>query len=174
MSSLGLQAGGAAASGIGSFFSAKTQQSNLDTQAILAETNARLAERTAQSAINQGQKQVGALTLKAGQLKGAQRARIAANGVDLGVGSAAELQASTDIMKDIDKNTIETNAIQSAWGYRSQAINYELQANTLRSSADAISPWGAGASSLLGSAGTVASSWYQMKKSGALDGTWLG
>ena len=128
MSGLGLgglflQIGGAASSAIGSYYSAATQKINLKTQANLADINARIAELGAQSALLQGQQQVGALTLNAGRLKSRQRAALAANGVDLGVGSAAEIQASTDIMKTIDANTLEANAVRTAWGMRTQATN---------------------------------------------------
>lgn len=165
------QIGGGVTSAIGGYFSAATQKATLKGQAAVADTNARIAELGAQSALLQGQQQVGALTLRAGQLKSSQRAAMAANGIDLGVGSAVELQASTDIMAQIDKNTIEANAVRSAWGYRTQAVNFQNEALTKRTTAGAISPFGAAAGSLLGSAGSVASSWYSLNKSGALKGT---
>ncbi|GAB3190775.1 virion core protein, T7 gp14 family [Hydrogenophaga aquatica] len=165
------QIGGGVTSAVGSYFSAATQRATLRGQAAVADTNAHIAELGAQSALLQGQQQAGALTLRAGQLKSSQRAAMAANGIDLGEGSAVELQASTDIMKEIDKNTIEANAVRSAWGYRTQAMNFQNEALTKRATAGAISPFGAATSSLLGSAGTVASSWYSLNKAGALKGT---
>ena len=165
------QIGGAATGAIGSYFSAATQKANLKGQAAVAEANARMAELSAQSALNQGQKKVGQLTLQAGQLKSRQRVSLAANGIDLGVGSAAELQASTDIMAEIDKNTIETDATYAAWGIRTQATNYQNEALMARSAAGAISPGMSAFSSLLGSAGSVASSWYKYNKNGDLKGT---
>ena len=64
MSGLGLgglflQIGGAASSAIGSYYSAATQKINLKTQANLADINAKIAELGAQSALLQGQQQVG-------------------------------------------------------------------------------------------------------------------
>lgn len=158
------QIGGGVTSAVGSYFSAATQKINLNTQAAIADSNARIAEVGAQSALLQGQQQVGALTLKAGQLKSSQRASMAANGIDLGVGNAAEIQASTDIMKEIDANTLTANAVRSAWGYRTQAVNFQNEALMKRAGADSISPGMAAAGSLLGSAGTVASSWYSLNK----------
>ena len=166
-----LQLGGLLTSGVGSYYSAQSQRSALRFQAEMAAINARMAESSAQQELARGQQQVGALTLKAGQLKGSQRAAMAANGIDLGQGSAAEIQASTDIMKEIDANTIEANAVRSAWGYRTQGVNYQNQALMARASASGISPLGAAATSLLGGAGQVASNWYQLNKSGALAGT---
>ncbi|NYT44604.1 hypothetical protein H0A64_07160 [Alcaligenaceae bacterium] len=176
------QIGGAAAGGIGAFFGSGTQKANLrgaaavsEANARIADTNARIAELGAQSALDQGQKQVGALTMRAGQLKSAQRVGFAANGIDVGTGSAAEVQATTDIMKEIDSNTLTANAVRTAWGYRTQGINAQTQAMNLRNDAlskrsmgSAISPIGAATTSLLGNAGNVASSWYHFKKEGAL------
>ena len=165
------QMGGAATGAIGSYFSAATQKATLQGQAAVADVNARIAELGAQSALYQGQQQVGQLTLQAGHLKSRQRVALAANGVDLGVGSAAEIQASTDIMKEIDANTLTANAVRSAWGYRTQAVNFQNEALTKRATAGAISPFGSAAGSLLGSAGSVAGSWYSLNKVGALNGT---
>lgn len=95
-----------------------------------AEANAKIAEMGAQSALAQGQQQVAALTLKAGQMKSTQRAAMAANGIDLGEGNAVDVQASTEIMKEIDKNQIEANAIRTAWGYRTQGVAAQIEGNT--------------------------------------------
>lgn len=159
---LALQIGGMLSSTIGSFFSAETQKYQLKTQAIVADTNARIAELGAQSALNQGQHAIGDLTLKAGHLKSAQRVAMAANGIDLGEGNAAEIQASTEIMKEADKNTIQANAVRSAWGYRMQGTNFQNEALTARNASSAISPWMTGASTMLGKATDVATSWYMM------------
>ena len=165
------QIGGGITSTVGGYFSAASKQTALRGQADIADINARISELGAQSILHQGQQKVGALTLRAGRLKSSQRAALAANGIDLGVGSAAELQASTDIMKDIDVNTLTANAIGSAWGYRTQGVNFRNEALTRRAASRAISPFGSAAASLLGSAGTVASSWYALNKSGSLKGT---
>ena len=158
------QIGGGLSSAIGSYYSAASQKTNLQTQAYLADVNARMAERSAQTALDRGQKQVGQLTLKAGQLKSTQRANLAANGVDLGEGNAAEIQASTDILKEVDKNTLETNAVYDAWGFRVQGSNYQNEALMARASASAINPGASAFTSLLGSAGNVAGSWYNYTK----------
>lgn len=162
---------GAIGSAIGTYQQTKSARSQLRYQAAMAEINARMAERSAQQAMQQGQQQVAATTMKYGALKSSQRAAMAANGVDLGTGSAAELQASTDILKDIDKHTIESNAISSAFGYRTQGTGYLNQARMDRASASSMSPVSAGFSTLLGSATKVASSWYMLDNVGAMQGS---
>ena len=163
------QLAGAGSSMVGSYYSAKNQASTLNFQANIAGINARIAESAAQSELQKGQRQIGALTLQAGQLKARQRATLAANGVDLGYGSAAEIQASTDLMKEIDMDTVHANAVRSAWGYRTQKANYQTQAIMARAAAKGISPVESAVSSLLGSAGSVSNSWYGLKKAGAFN-----
>jgi len=163
--SMALQAGGAATSAVGSFYGAKSQKSSLNFQAQLADINARMAEQTAQSEQLKGQKQVAAQTLQAGQLKSKQRATMAANGIDLGVGSAAEVQASTDILKEIDKNTIEANSVRSAWGYRTKGTSFKNDALIKRASASSIDPFGSATTSLLGGASSISKSYYDYSKS---------
>ncbi len=163
------QLAGAGSSMMGSYYSAKNQAANLNFQANIAGINARIAESAAQSELQKGQRQIGALTLQAGQLKARQRATLAANGVDLGYGSAAEIQASTDLMKEIDMDTIQANAVRSAWGYRTEKANYQAQAIMAGAAAKGIRPVESAVSSLLGGAGSVANSWYGLKKSGAFN-----
>ena len=167
MASLGMQAAGAAMGTVGSYYSAQNTKSNLQLQANLADTNAQIAELGAQSALAQGAKEEQRSRLQTTALKKSQRVALAANGVDLGQGSAAELLTSTDLMGDIDANTIKANAVRNAWGYRTQATNYQNQALMNRASAGAISPGAGAVASLLGSAGSVGQSWYQFNQEGA-------
>src|SRR5690625_2529620 len=140
--SLGSQIGGGLMSASGSYYGAKSQITALKGQAKLAESsarlsevNARISELGAQSALEQGKHQVADLTMRAGQLKSRQRASMAANGIDLSVGSAAEVQASTDLLKEIDKSTLRMNALRNAFGYRTQTINHTAQAGMTRANA---------------------------------------
>lgn len=161
---LGLQVAGMAAGVVGSFYSAKLQKQALESQAQIAEINARISELGAQSVLLQGQRQAGAISRQAGDVKSAQRARLAASGVDLGEGSAAEVVASTDIAKELDMQTTQSNALAAAWGYRTQGMNSTNEAAAKRATAGAVSPGMQAAGTLLGSAGAVAQSWYSMRK----------
>lgn len=162
--SLSLQTAGVISGAIGGFYSARMTKNQLDFEASMARINARMAELGARSAFEKGHKEVANLTMQAGQLKSRQRASMAANGIDLGEGNAAEVQASTDLMREIDKQTLEENAIRSAWGYRTEAANLESSAMMKEGSAAGISPLMSGATSLLTSAGKVASNWYEMSQ----------
>ncbi len=163
---LGAQAAGGAMQLVGSYYGAKSQQSALNYEAAIAELNAAQSEKSAQQELMRGNEAVAQSTLRAGQVKSSQRAAMAANGVDLGQGSAVDILTSTDVAKEQDANTIAANAVRSAWGYRTQATNQLNQADMARTSAKSISPGMAATSSLLGSATTLASSYYNMSKVG--------
>ncbi|KAA3649396.1 MAG: hypothetical protein DWQ11_18820 [Proteobacteria bacterium] len=169
ISSVAMQGAGLASSVVGSYWSAKNSRTMLKGQARLADTNARIAELGAQQELIRGQQEVARITLQAGHLKSGQRAAMAANGIDLGEGNAAEIQASTDLMKELDTNTATANAVRSAWGYRTQAVNLQNQATVQRGTAAGVKPGMAAFGSLLGGAGQVAGSWYSLNKAGAFN-----
>lgn len=148
---------------------ARAQKSGLAFQADMDDINARQTERQAESSLAAGQAQEQRSRLETAQLKGSQRAAFAANGVDVGEGSAAQVLTSTDVMGEIDANTLHANAVQAAFGYRTQAINERGDARAKRTAADAISPGAAFTNTLIGGASQVAANWYVMNKAGAFD-----
>ena len=166
---LALMAAGTASSTVGSYYSAKSQQTQLSLQADIAEANAAIAEVGAQSELARGQREEQNVRMRTAQLKGSQRAALAANGVDVGEGSALNILDSTDYMGEVDANTVRANAIRSAWGYRTQGMNQQVDAVARRGTAAGISPGMASATSLLGGATDVASTWYTLNKAGAFN-----
>ena len=104
--------------------------------------------------------------LTAGRIRVAAGGRLILDGVAVDAGgSAAELQDSTEFLKDADTATLQINAVRAAFGQRMQAGNQRTQAAMSRANASAINPGLAMGTSLLGSAGRVAASWYQLKGS---------
>ena len=158
--------GGAASSAVGSYYSSQAQASALEFQAGVAESNARLAEKSAQSVLLQGRQEANRIQLNTAQLRGTQRAGLAANGVDLGEGSAARTLTQTEVMGKIDADNATANAVRAAWGYRTQATNYQNAALFSSAGAESHTATAAGFSSLLGSASSVSSNWYRQKKAG--------
>lgn len=151
-------------SAVGAYQSAASQKSALQFQAQMADQNARLAELGAQFELMRGQKEKQRSRLKTAQLKSAQRTAMAANGIDLGEGTAVDILTTTDVMGEEDANVIEANAIRSAWGYRTQSGNARAEADVGRATARGINPYASAGASLLGGAGKVASSWYSATK----------
>ncbi|MDR1311544.1 MAG: hypothetical protein LBK01_06705 [Burkholderiaceae bacterium] len=154
---------------VGAFTSASTQKASLNSQSRIAQINADIAEMQVQNARIQGRNEVMRHTLKARHLQGQQRASMAANGVDIGVGSAAELRASTAAMAEIDKNTIEANALRTAWGYKFQKQDYLNQSMMAKANAKAISPGMSAFSTFLSGASKVALAGYMSGAFGKTD-----
>jgi hypothetical protein len=171
---IGLQLAGAGSSAVGAFYGAKSRKSSLAYEADMADINAKLAESTAQSTLLAGQAAEQRTRLQTAQFKSRQRVAMGASGTALDEGSNAEILKTTDYMGEIDADTVAANAVRAAWGYRTQATNYKAGATMARSAADAVSPGAALATSLLGSASQVASSWYSAKKAGMFDTTSAG
>lgn len=180
--SVAMSVAGALNSAIGGFYAAKSQQYQLRSQALNAEfqagmasMNARAQEIEAQSVLRSGQQAIGMTTMRAGQEQAARRASLGARGVAAGVGSTKEVAASAEYVKQADVFAINTNAVQAAEARRMQAVNYRNQAlmgrmsaRNLSAGAGSISPGSSAFSSLLGSAGPVASNWAMMNYMGAV------
>lgn len=162
---LGMQAAGATAGAFGAYRSAQAQRATLGYEAAVAQNNETIANYQAAVAEQNGAAAEQAQELKTAALRGDQRAALAANGVDLGTGSAAETLATTDFMGARDALTIRDNTARQAWALRQQGKGYAAEAATDRSTARAINPLMAGASSLLTSGSSVASSWYKYNRS---------
>ena len=167
------QAYGAWSSAQGTKAAMQSQATIAETQAQIAELNAEGAEFNAQQSLLAGQRREQNVRLKGAQLKSTQRAGMAANGIDLGSGSAVNVLTTTDLMSEEDANAVKLDAVRSAWGYRTQATNYvneaigkRTQAYGLNKTAGAINPWMSGGAALLTGAGQVASSWYVANKLG--------
>ena len=183
---LAMQGAGAASSALGAYSSTQASKSSLNLQATLADINAKstmdmaainqqMAESSAQQTLLTGQREVQKSQISTANLKGAQRASMAANGIDLGEGTALQILTSTDVLGEADANTLQANAVRAAFGYRTQgqaqfnaartqATNSTSQAVMSRASADAMNPLTAASTSLLGSGAAVASGWYQYNK----------
>lgn len=120
----------------------------------IARNNMALAEASAQDAERRGELEAQAANRRGRQVMGAQRATLAARGLDMDVGTAADLVDETNFFMQVDAATARTNGRKEAWASRVQGVNYRAQAN-------ANNPWRAATLSLLASAPSVASSWQK-------------
>lgn len=164
---LGAQSAGAAYSAVGSFYAAKEQKDALNGQAAIDDINSHLSEVSAEQALIAGQRNEQTSRLKTAAFKGKQTAQLAANGVAITEGSAKNILTSTDVLGEIDANTIAASAVSDAWGYRMQGTNYSNDALMKRASASATNPLMSGITSLIGSAGSIAANKYAIDKYGA-------
>lgn len=155
-----IMAAGAGVSAMGAYRQSEATKAGYEYQSAVNRNNAIIAEWQAQDALQRGQTAEQRQRLKAAQLKGSQRAALAARGVALDEGSPLAILQDTEFMAEQDALTIRDNAAREAWGYRTQSRNYTNDASMLNARADAESPFGAAATTLLTGAGTVASHWY--------------
>ena len=93
------------------FNNAKTAKAVAQYQAQIQENNARMAELSALSALNQSQWKIAAITMRAGKVKSSQKVAMAANGIKVGVGSSAAILATTDLMKRLTSTPNTQTAI---------------------------------------------------------------
>jgi len=135
---------------------AQRQQGQVAKQ--IGRNNQILAEQAAQDAQRRGEETAMAVRRKGDQTLGAQRATQAASGLDLGVGTAAELQDQTGFFSDTDQRTARMNAAREAWSARAQGANFRFQGDAAASNAN-LSATG----TLIGGASQVAGRWYQYK-----------
>lgn len=117
-----------------------------------------MAEYAAQDALRRGDEEAAAVRRRTSQLQGAQRANLAAKGLDLNAGTAGEIQDQTGFFGDIDQNTARYNAQRDAWSARAQGQNARAQG-------DAAARQGtlSAFSTLLATGGQVHDRWQTMK-----------
>ncbi len=161
---MGLQVAGMFSSANAAKANAESTQINLQYKSDMAKLNAQLSESNAQATLLASERQVQGIKLRTAQVKSSQRASMAANGIDLGSDSAVNILTSTDVMGEIDANTAYANGVRSAWGYRTQAQNFTGEAAMASASASGINPGTAYSTTLIGGAGSVATSWYKLNK----------
>ena len=158
-------------SGIGSYYAASAEKYRTKSLALslehkrdMALFNMRMKESQAQHLNRAYNKQFQAATLKQGQTKGKARVLTAARGITLGVGSTKDAFVSDEIMKELDRITMNSNKVRAisnkrleGVGLGIQASQYGLSASNMFATASQISPWMNMSSSLLTGAGTMIS-----------------
>lgn len=88
-----------------------------------AEYNAGIAESLAEDAIERGGDEEQRFRLQVRGLIGSQRAHLAGQGVDIGVGSAVDVQADAAYLGELDARQIRKNAAREAEQHRQDAEN---------------------------------------------------
>lgn len=161
-----MAAGGAARSAQQQQYELRSRALGYDFAAKMAELNARMVDMQARYVVQAGRREAMVVGLRAGQMEGTARATMAARGLDLGVGTPPEILTTSEMMKEIDLLTINSNTSREvaavraeAASYRSQAIMDRASATNLRGSAGLIDPRREMVTSLLGSASQLSAMW---------------
>lgn len=106
-----------------------------EQNAEFAEYNAAIAEIQAQDTQTIGEMEAHKFRSRTRVLIGEQRAGIAAGNIDVGYGSAVDVQADAAFLGELDALTVSTNAGREAWGYRVEATSARMTARGLRDEA---------------------------------------
>lgn len=85
--------------------------------------NAQLLEEQAQDATERGRSEANVARRKTNATAASQKVAMAAQGLDLTEGVAAESIEQTRAVGAVEEMNIKTNAWREAWGFRTQAIN---------------------------------------------------
>ena len=121
---------------------AKYEKAQLKMQADLHEMQSESYHTAADDVWRAGMKQSAGIGYQAGQAKSSNRVSQAAAGIQVGAsGSAAEVQAGIDIVKEIQINDVMAATVANAWGYRRSAVDEQNKALAYESAASDISPW---------------------------------
>ena len=140
---------------------AQATQASAAFNAQVAANNAIIARQQATQAHDIGKVKSAREQLAARKLIGLQRATLAGNGVLVGAGSAADIEADTRAQAGVDASTIRSNAAREALGFLTQGANFDAQGGLILAEgsnrASAINS--ESFSTLLSGAGSVASKW---------------
>ena len=168
---ISLSVGGALVGIAGTYYGLKAQQGqyraeaqNAEFAANQANIAARAAERDAEDIIRAGQQAAAWRGAKEAMDAASIQAGTAASGVEVGSGSAGELERSVRIAAEVDKRAIRTNSERRASATREAAANARggatlgrASAANMRSTANSINPTAGAAGSALGSGGNLIS-----------------
>jgi len=159
---LGLAAGGMVTSAIGQKKAGAAAKQAGEAQAQLEEFNAQVAELQATDAVARGADEESRFRSGVRGIIGAQRAGQAAGNIDVGFGSAVDVQADAAFLGELDALQIRTNAARESWGYKVQAEDRRKAADVARKggqAAQTAARWGV-ASTLIGGGGSLLQARY--------------
>lgn len=152
---------GIGATALGGTFSAIGAARSADAQAKMYRYQADVARINQEWAAQQGGANAMQYGSKARQQEGAIKAAQGASGIDVNSGSAVGVQEGQRKTIEADNLTIRSNAARTAYGYGQQAEMYDTAAANVKASKGLTV-----ASSILGTATSVASKWLQGNQMG--------
>ena len=94
----------------------------------LFKANRSVSEFKAESAIKRGQEKEARSRQETKALVGSQRAILAASGIRVDTGSAADVQAEAKATGEVDAMNIRINALREAYGYAAEGRGLGIQA----------------------------------------------
>ena len=117
---------------------AERERLNLQHQADMARINAGFANADRVAARREGEHAAARYSLAAGNARASMRANMAGRGLVIGEGSTQDLLDSADLMKQIDMDTIQRNAIAEAFGHEVRGTDFLNQAASMAASKESV------------------------------------
>jgi hypothetical protein len=124
---LGATALSGAVGAYGAIQSGRAQSAQAKYQSAVERNNATIAGWQAEDATQRGKIEEQRQRLQTARLRGAQRAGMASNGVEIGSGSSLDVLMDTAQLGELDALTIRSNAEREAYGLRTQQSNLTAQ-----------------------------------------------
>ncbi len=134
-----LMIGGSVLGGVGQVATAQANSKAAKYNAEVQRQNAILADKQAKNVLEAGQREEQKQMAITQKLVGKQKAAFAANGIDVGFGSALDTMVDTVKLGEVDRLTIRTSTYRNyddtrnqAVAYRNQGALYDMQASSSR------------------------------------------
>lgn len=108
------------------------QQAAANSEADLQDYNAKVADLQARDAVVRGSEEESRLRTQTRGIVGTQRAGFAASNIDVGFGSAVDVQADASYLGELDALTVRNNAAREAWGFQQSAEDLRRRATIAR------------------------------------------
>lgn len=170
---LGATAGGSLMSGFGALASGFSNKSMYDYQSGVAQLKSQIDQWNAESARQTGEVSSLSAGLQQGQQFGKIIAAQSASGLDIRSGSNKQVQDSTRQINQLDTDIIRSNAAKTAYGYETESVADQAQANVYSMAGNnslAAGFMGLG-TSIMGGISSVSNEWLQGNRVGLWNGT---
>lgn len=170
IASLALTAASAAVAAGGAISSADAQRKSANYQAQVARNDTTTAAQNAEYATQAGQAKAYQAGIAAREQQGRVTSALAANGVDVNSGSAADVRTTQRETGALNQEQTTANAALQAYGYRTQQTSFQSQASLDAATAANAGPAGAISASgdLLSGASGLAGKWQKYQTQGTL------
>lgn len=119
-----VMAAGSIVSAIAGIGAAQAQKHAGKANAQIAENNAQLAEQGAKDAAILGAQEQQQSAWRTRAMIGRQKTAIAANGLDMDVGTPLDILGETAMLGGMDRSSIALDAARKAWGMQAEATNH--------------------------------------------------
>ena len=159
---LAVSAVGAGVGAVGALNTASAASASAKYNAEVAQQNQVAADASAKAALQEGAVAQQQKAYQEDVLVGQEKAGLAANGIDVGSGTATDILSDTKAAGEFDQLTIANNAARESAGFTNQGINYANQATADQAASQAALSAGdlAASAKVISGAGAVATGWY--------------